>query len=471
MKLAPAGPGTVTACEASHGLIRRPFGVTADPRFTYASRSHSSAFEEVTDALRRGEGLIVVTGGTGTGKTMLCRALLQSFDRRTFLSIVLDPRLTVNDLFQHLLVDFGLVTRSEPSGTRSGVDRHQFVSALQRFLSGLTPVGGQAVIVIDEAQHLDPDVLEEIRLLSNFERGDARLLQIVLVGQPDLDTALRRPHMRQVAQRIARRIELHPLSADEVPEYIERRLLVASAGDGRADFGANPVRFSSAAVRAIVRISGGIPRVINALCDRALENAFDRQADAVDRAAVMTAARQLKLRAGFLPNLPDAARVGLAACACVVCAAAAALWSSTTPSAPPTAPLRATAPVARTMAADPIATAGSPSDAPDPAATAGAGPTDPAGPPTLRLTAPATDNTGAFEIAVAAFRTAQRAEEVADAIAQTGLPTSTRSDPAGWHQIVVGPLGSADAAESVQKELAREGFPNATISVSRPERR
>ena len=236
--LNPAGPPIdPSPAEKFFGLATRPFSLTPDLRFAYHSRSHTHALEQVTSALRRREGLIVVTGAIGTGKTMLCRSMLESFESRTFLSVILDPGLEVEDLLRQVLTDFGIIDSvggadAPDPGPMSEVTRHQFVSTLQQFLASLIPLHAHAVIMIDEAQRLNPRVLEEIRLLSNFETDEAKLLQIVLVGQPDLDEMLRHPKMQQLNQRVARRCELHPLSENEVGDYIERRLTVAgSPGD------------------------------------------------------------------------------------------------------------------------------------------------------------------------------------------------------------------------------------------------
>src|SRR5262249_4541870 len=216
--------------EKFYGFYRRPFSLTPDLRFAFNSRSHARAFEQVTEALKRREGLIVVSGDIGTGKTMLCRSLLDRFEARTFLCVILDPRLTVDELLRQLLTDCGLLSRSAAAaaGSAGTASRHEMVTALQQFLASLVPLNAYAVVMIDEAQQLHPDVLEQIRLLSNFETDEAKLLQIVLVGQPDLDALLQRADMRQLNQRVARRCELHPLSAEEVREYIGRRVAVAA---------------------------------------------------------------------------------------------------------------------------------------------------------------------------------------------------------------------------------------------------
>ena len=469
MKRVEAAPEYVSPYEEYYGLFAHPFSLTPDLRFVYPSRSHSHALEQVIDALKRREGLIVITGEIGTGKTVLCRALLETFEPHTFLSVILDPRLSVDDLLQQVLTDFGLVRGGDPRTRPSAVDRHQLVSTLQRFLATLMSVGAHAVIMIDEAQHLDPTVLEEIRLLSNFETDEAKLLQIVLVGQPNLDDVLRRPDMRQLSQRVARRFELHSLSPTEVQDYIERRLFVAIDAEKRRD-GEQPehVQFTPPAARAVADISGGIPRVINTVCDQALEIGFEQQTRTIDRRAVLAAARRLKLSAAMPSRLPPRASLATAAALFLASAALAGwwLWSQRVPQSP--------GPTARVtpIAARPAAPARAASDAPgtpSPAPQPNAVPPTPLAPPAVAGNPATAQTTGSYEISVAAFRTAQRAEEVADAIAHQGLPVSTRTDPAGaWHRIVVGPLGSPDEAESAQRALVRQGFSDTKISASAP---
>jgi general secretion pathway protein A len=466
VKPVEAAPQYVSPYEEYYGLLAHPFSLTPDLRFVYPSRSHSQALEQVSDALKRREGLIIITGEIGTGKTVLCRAFLETLEPRTFLSVILDPRLSVDDLLQQVLADFGLISLGDPQSRPSAVDRHQLVSTLQRFLATLMSVGAHAVIMIDEAQHLDPTVLEEIRLLSNFETDDAKLLQIVLVGQPNLDEVLRRPDMRQLSQRVARRFELHPLSPDEVQDYIERRLSVAlDAEGGRAAELLERVQLTPGAARAVAEISGGIPRIINTVCDQALEIGFERQTRTIDRRAVLAAARRLKLSAPARFGLPPGASLPAAAALFLTTAALGGwwLWSQGLLQSP--APTEQVTPIAARAATPARAASDAPSaqPAPPPDAT----PREPLALPAATVKPAIAVTNASYEISVAAFRTAQRAEEVADAIAHQGLPVSTRTDPAGvWHRIVVGPLGSSDEAESAQRALVRQGFPDTKISAS-----
>ena len=505
-----------TACEKFYGLLARPFSLTPDLRFAYHSRSHSRALAQVTEALRRRDGLIVITGEIGIGKTMLCRTLLETFEARMFLSVILDPGLSVDDLLRQVLADFGLMGDADrpQTGPAPEVTRHQLVSALQRFLASLIALDAHAVILIDEAQHLQPSVLEEIRLLTNFETDGAKLLQIVLVGQPDLDDLLRRPELLQFSQRIARRFELHALSQTEVQDYIAHRLAVASETAPGAGDGPSPtppaafdrvgrVVFAAPAIRAVAAISGGIPRVINTLCDRALELGCKRQNGAIDRAVVLAAAEHLKLPVPIALKLPGGAGAAAAAASLVLLLAAGLWWwwphridagatphatnapiTAQAPGIPPATP-PAGAPAAARPGASTAAPGGVPAAAGAPAAAlpgapAAARPGAPATPagtvapraaaPIVRPAQAGPDQKGVrYNIAVAAFKTTQRAADVAATIAGKGLPVSTRTDPAGgWHQIVVGPYGSVEEAKAVQRTLALAGFPDTHISPNTP---
>jgi len=465
----------VTAWEQFHGLSARPFSLTPDLRFVYHSRSHSRALEQVTSALRRREGLIVITGEIGAGKTMLCRTLLETFDEaRTFLSVILDPGLSVSDLLYRVLTDFGLVSAGDAKHREPLTDltRHQLVTTLQQFLASLIPLNAHAVILIDEAQHLSPDVLEEIRLLSNFETDQAKLLQIVLVGQPNLDDVLQRPDMRQLNQRIARRFELQPLSDSEVADYIDRRLFVAAGADESAEQldskTAEPspplVQFTPPAAAAVAAISKGIPRLVNTLCDRALEIAFERETHHIEPRIVRDAARRLKLATPPLVARPQARPIAAAAASILLIAAAGFYWWSVRPPArrpgPPSAP--AVAPPSEHVA--PAAAA--------PDANAATHEAQPSLPQASPLPPAAAKNAGAFEIAVAAFRTERRAAEVSASIGALGLPVSTRSAAGGvWYQVVVGPFVAGDEAEAARRTLVRAGYADAHVSTSPGDRR
>ena len=472
----------VTAWEQFHGLSAPPFSLTHDLRFVYHSRSHTRVLEQVTSALRRREGLIVLTGEIGAGKTMLCRMLLDTFNEaRTFLSVILDPGLSVSDLLYQVLIDFGLVAaaRQKRHEPLSDITRHELVATLQQFLSSLIPLNAHAVIMIDEAQHLSPGVLEEIRLLSNFETDQAKLLQIVLVGQPNLDDLLRQPEMRQLNQRIARRCELQPLSDTEVQDYIDRRLFVATRGaSAGAERDAGPmdqseqeaprVQFTPRAIRAVAAFSKGIPRIINTICDRALEIAFERETHSIDPGIVREAARRLKLPVPTFVPRTAVMRSAAAAASFALVAALGMYWWSSRPSPRPTGE-----PPRNEVATGPAtndARATAPSN--DRTATTGGSVPAPPAPPAEASAAAGDKKPGSFEIAVAAFKTERRAAEVSAAIAVQGLPASTRSIAGGaWYQVVVGPFGTPEEADAARQALAREGFGDARVSTVAAEER
>ena len=214
--------------ERFFGLNETPFSLAPNPRFLFESASHAAALAQVTYALERREPLVVITGEIGTGKTLLCRTVLQRLERKTFLSIISDPLLDRDDLLKQLLQDFGIISKDRTRLTNAS--RHELTQTLQAFLTSLVSIQAHAVVIIDEAQHLLPDVLEQIRLLSNIDDERGTMLQIILVGQSDLERLLSRPELRQLQQRVTRRFELRPLNADEVQQYIEHRLALARGG-------------------------------------------------------------------------------------------------------------------------------------------------------------------------------------------------------------------------------------------------
>ena len=190
--------------ESYYGFSEKPFSLTPDPKYLYRSQSHANAFDLLQYAIRRREGFVVITGDIGTGKTTLCRALLEKIDRATFTALVLNPFLTEEDLLKRILLDFGVISREEvKSGRLAQVTKQELIDALYDFLLGLIPLKANAVLIIDEAQNLPLPVLEQIRILSNLETDKEKLLQIILVGQLNLQPLLRAPEMRQLDQRVS----------------------------------------------------------------------------------------------------------------------------------------------------------------------------------------------------------------------------------------------------------------------------
>jgi general secretion pathway protein A len=275
--------------EEYFGFVEKPFSLTPDPRYIYKSESHAHAFELLQYAIRRREGFVVITGDIGTGKTTLCRALLEQIDRRTFTALVLNPFLSEDDLLKLILQDFGVVSRAEVKGGRlAGVSKQELIDTLYDFLLGLLPLKASAVLIIDEAQNLPLPVLEQLRILSNLETDKEKLLQIILVGQQNLKSLLRSPELRQLDQRVSIRYELKPMTQEETAAYITHRLYVAGAQSA--------VTFTQKAVQSVYDYSAGTPRVINLLCDRSLLGAFSAKVHKVSHEMVIRAAETLDLK-------------------------------------------------------------------------------------------------------------------------------------------------------------------------------
>ena len=250
--------------EAFFGLREQPFALTTDPRFLFMSDGHKRAYEELLIGLRRREGLLLLTGDTGMGKTTLCRAVIEALGHRTFSALILNPYMSDAEVLRVILRDFGLVSRDEiRKGAFAKADMPQLLDTLEGFLRSLLPLNSYAVVIIDEAQSLAPKVLDQIRILGSYEQDGQRLLQIVLVGQPQLLHTLRADAMRALDARVSRRAVLGALSPAEVDDYIQHRLTVAGGRD--------TVGFPAESVNAIAELTHGVPRRINLLCDRALE--------------------------------------------------------------------------------------------------------------------------------------------------------------------------------------------------------
>jgi general secretion pathway protein A len=245
--------------ESFFGLQKNPFGMTPDPSFLFLTPAHREGISALVYAISERKGFVALTGEAGTGKTTLISQVLRSVpDNLAAFSLVLNPTLGPDEFLESLLIDFGLdCTRN------SKVHR---LLRLQEFLTAAYTQNRTCVLVVDEAQKLSRSVLEEIRLLSNFENADAKLLQIVLAGQPELRDVLNREDLRQLKQRIAVRFELKPLLMMQVDQYIRFRWSKAGGGD--------KLPFEEAALQTIAHVSKGIPRVINCLCDNALLAAF-----------------------------------------------------------------------------------------------------------------------------------------------------------------------------------------------------
>ena len=260
-----------------YGLREHPFSTTPDPRFLFLTSGHREALAQLTYGVQGDKGCTVLTGDIGTGKTTLLRALLWKLDSTVAVACVSESSLPFEGLLECILEEFGVKALDASHARR--------LLALKSFLNERHLAGLKTALILDEAQNLSPSTLEQVRLLSNFEAPGAKLLQILLVGQPELGAKLALPELRQLRQRIALRCELGPLSREETRQYILSRLRIAGAHD--------PGTFTDGAIESIVRHSGGIPRVINILCDHCLLIGYADQKPRIDPGIVAEAWRQL----------------------------------------------------------------------------------------------------------------------------------------------------------------------------------
>jgi general secretion pathway protein A len=409
--------------------LMQPFGLSPDQRFIYRSDSYIWAFEQITTAVQLREGLMLVVGEPGTGKTLLCRTLLSRLSGRHPICVVVDPCVRIEELLLQMLQDFGVVQGGRPDR----LSRHDLVATLHRFLASLIPLNTTAVLVIDEAQHLDPAVLEHLRLLSNCESDRAKLLQIVLVGTPALEDVCRSEDLHHFDQRIARRCRLSPLNRKEVLEYIESRLMVAAL---------QPEEFTGPAVNAIATLSCGIPRTVNLLCERSLDLARRRGVSPINTSIVRQAAKQLEIPS----SRPWFMNKRTAVVASVLLAGVPpATWLCASQSARMT-PAAAVAPVSA-----------APSTAVPDRAVFAAG----ADIPVVidDVTSGTLALADALTIQVAAFREPDRAAAVTQQLRGAGLPAFRRLEPGGSrHLVLVGPYVTDAEAQSVQRILGEQGF-------------
>jgi general secretion pathway protein A len=253
-----------------YGLKELPFALTPDPRFIYFTPSHTEVMANLHYGIESGKGLVVVTGEVGTGKTTILRWMMQRLDRTVLVAYIFNPRLSVTEFYQHVatLLD-----------VRKWETKSELLLELGKALESRHSRGLRTVLIIDEAQGLSPHVLEEIRLLSNFESDTAKQLQIVLTGQPELREVLNNPDLRQLKQRVALRCVIKPLpNVEETDRYVTSRLLVAGAE--RIDL------FTHSAIDYIFRCSEGIPRNINNLCDNALLAGYAAGETTIDRSII-----------------------------------------------------------------------------------------------------------------------------------------------------------------------------------------
>ena len=240
------------------GLREKPFNITSDPNFLYLSRVHKEAFAHLIYGIKERKGIMEITGEIGAGKTTLCRAILNHLDINTKSAFIFNSTLPEMQLFQTILEDFGVCVGRKTKAS--------MLKQFNNFLLEELSKNNNVVLIIDEAQNLKAKVLEELRILSNLETEKEKLFQMILVGQPELREKLSSPNLKQLRQRIGVRFHIMPLSNNEISEYIYHRLKVAGSG--------GDIKFSDDAIEMIYKYSGGIPRLINTVCDKALLSAY-----------------------------------------------------------------------------------------------------------------------------------------------------------------------------------------------------
>lgn len=284
--------------EAFFQFQEPPFNLTPDARFVYLSRGHQEALEHMLYGVEQRKGFILMVGDIGAGKTTLTRLLLDRLDEKTRPALIFNTFLTEIELLRAINREYGVSTR--------GRTREELLATLGRFLIGQLDKGGTAVLIIDEAQNLSVPVLEQLRMLSNLETDTQKLIQIILAGQPELGRILSRPDLTQLSQRVTVRCHLSPMDREDTIRYIHHRLFVAGSQ--------NLARFGDKTCRLIHRLSGGVPRRINALCDRALLVAYARGMHEVKPGAVWQAQSEITggpARGGWNAALGLTARRGL----------------------------------------------------------------------------------------------------------------------------------------------------------------
>lgn len=269
--------------KAFFNLARNPFELTPDPAFLFSTKRHNEALAALYYGVRRHKGFVVVTGEVGTGKTLVLRCLLQLLKHSTDIAYayIFNSLLSPTEFLQYIVADFGLAA--------SGKNKSELLFDLSQFLISRGSKKLTTVLIVDEAHHLSSEILEEIRLLTNLETAEDKLLQIVLVGQPELEAKLDSVGLRQLKQRIALRAKLSPLNQGETKGYIERRLAIAGKNCEVSEL------FSPQTITAIYRNSKGFPRLINTICENALITAYARQTRSVTPSIIENVAQDLRL--------------------------------------------------------------------------------------------------------------------------------------------------------------------------------
>ncbi|MDP1853795.1 MAG: XrtA-associated ATPase [Candidatus Omnitrophota bacterium] len=262
--------------ENFYGFKESPFNMTPDPKFFFPSQKHTEALDSLTYAINERKGFVVITGEIGAGKTTVCRTLLNRLAANTKIALIINTYVTAKEMLMAILDEFGVEYKHTSKG--------RLLSRLNEFLIEQLSQNINLVLIIDEAQNLTPSVLEEIRMISNLETETEKLIQIILMGQPQLKEKLSLPRLEQLRQRIVVHYHINPLNKDEMVEYIEHRLKIATSNG--FDF------FTPAAMELIYRFSKGTPRLVNIICDSALLSGYVYEAKQIDEKIMSEAIKE-----------------------------------------------------------------------------------------------------------------------------------------------------------------------------------
>ena len=430
--------------EDFYGLKEKPFNLTPDPRFLYLSRKHREALEHLTYGIDQKEGFILITGEIGTGKTILCRALLNRLSEEVTVALLFNPFFSEKELLRAILTDFG-VTPSET--TRQGL-----LEELNQFLLRQASSGKVSVLIIDEAQNVSLQALEQIRSLSNLETETNKLLQIVLVGQAELREKLKLPKLLQLDQRISVRYHLQALNRNEIPKYIYHRLAVADSGGS--------IFFSRMALSKIARFSRGIPRLINLICDRALLNGYSKQKYSITTGLVVQAAKSLQdeKKPITIPVIFTGARLGKAF-AVIVLFFSLIFYSIFHDEI--TGTLKSLFSIKEPQI--------------EKVSKAIQNPSLNASVDILKAEVYKLDRDFPYTIQIASFRTREKALEEIDALKHLDHPVyiskANIPEMGVWYRVLIGKFNTQAQARKIQKEFKIKGFSDARVMESIPKER
>ena len=456
--------------EKFYGLKENPFSLTPDPEFIFLNKNYQAAFDQVLYAIRRREGFTVITGDVGTGKTTLCWALLGRLADELQTALVLNPMLSAEDMLRAILQDFGIKRRHihssdgpppepapEGSGWMQGLSRKELIDELNYFLLRRAEEDAFCILIIDEAQDLSLDVLEQLRLLSNLETSKKKLLQIIFVGQIEFTQKLKSNELRSLNQRISIRYELKPLSPEETVLYIAHRLRIAKASPN--------LDFTRGALNEVYKYSRGCPRLVNLVCDRALLAGYAERAWTITGRMVRDAVRRLRGKESAQPEPPKWKRLVPALAAVLILVISLVIFSAMRNMAPVVSRRPAPAPSrvveSATEPVTPTSPDASPAPVKDPAPSPVLSPAarETSGSATQARAEIAADSADSYSVQVHSLREKTKADEAVRELETLGFKAYTRVQTQGankrWYAVMAGPFGLQDAQKCVSALRSR----------------